>query len=335
MTRIGVPRGLLFYQYFPMWRTFFEALGAEVVVSPATTQSLAAAGASRLVAETCIPVKVFCGHVLALQGQCDYVFIPAIRSMTPRVFNCSKFLGLPDMVRAACPDAPPILEVDIDVNQGRRELYQAIYRLARPFTWNPLRVKEAAVRALEANRAYVEQMSQRQETPPQALAPILPATQGREAPPAPGPGDGSSNGGSRLNLALVGHPYVVYDDFITHRLLPRLQGMGVNVLTPEMVPEAALEAAIAKLDGRSYWTYEGEVVGAGGYYVDSGADGVVGVLAFGCGPDSLMMDLVKRYAHDNGCPFLGITVDEHTGEAGLLTRLEAFVDMIVRRKQAG
>lgn len=335
MTRIGVPRGLLFYQYFPMWRTFFEALGAEVVVSPPTTRTLAAAGASRMVAETCMPVKVFCGHVLSLKGQCDYVFVPAIRSMTPRVFSCSKFLGLPDMVRAACPDGPPVLEVGIDVNQGRRELYQAIYRLARPFTWNPLRVKEAVVRALEAHRAYVEQMSQRRQTPPQALGTLLPTAPGKEPPAAPVPDEAPSGRKPRLTLALVGHPYVVYDDFITHRLMPRLQGMGVNVVTPEMVPETAVEAAIAKLDGRSYWTYEGEVVGAGGYYVDSGVNGVVGVLAFGCGPDSLMMDLVKRYAQDKGCPFLGLTLDEHTGETGLLTRLEAFVDMMGRRKRAG
>ncbi|MEK7848862.1 MAG: acyl-CoA dehydratase activase-related protein [Chloroflexota bacterium] len=333
MTRIGVPRGLLFYQYFPMWRTFFEALGAEVVVSPPTTRTLAAAGASRVVAETCMPVKVFCGHVLALKGQCDYVFVPAIRSMMPRVFNCSKFLGLPDIVRAACPDGPPVLEVGIDVNQGRRELYQAIYRLARPFTWNPVRVKEATVRALEAHRAYVEQMSQQHQTPPQALAPLLSATPGQEPPASLA--ERPSSGKSRLSLALVGHPYVVYDDFMTHRLIPRLQDMGVDVLTPEMVPEAALDAAITKLDGRSYWTYEGEVVGAGGYYVDAGADGVVGVLAFGCGPDSLMMDLVKRYAREKGRPFLGLTLDEHTGEAGLLTRLEAFVDMMGRRKRAG
>ena len=335
MTRVGVPRGLLFYQYFPMWRTFLEALGAEVVVSPVTTRGLAISGASRMVAETCIPVKAFCGHVLALRGQCDYVFIPAIRSMTPRVFNCSKFLGLPDMVRAACPDAPPILDVDIDVNQGRHELYQAIYRLARPFTWNPVRVKKATVLALEANRAYVEQMSQQRQIPPEALGPLLPAGDGREAPPSLAAGQAPSNGGHRLTLALVGHPYVIYDDYITHRLLSRLQGMGVDVVTPEMVPEAALEAAIANLDGRSYWTYEGEVVGAGGYYIDSGVDGVIGVLAFGCGPDSLMVDLVKHYAQDKGCPFLGVTLDEHTGEAGLLTRLEAFVDMIARRKRAG
>jgi predicted nucleotide-binding protein (sugar kinase/HSP70/actin superfamily) len=318
-----------------MWQTFMEALGAEVVVSPSTTRGLATSGASRVVAETCIPVKAFCGHVLALKGQCDYVFIPAIRSMTPRVFNCSKFLGLPDMVRAACPDAPPILDVDIDVNQGRRELYQAIYRLARLFTWNPIRVKEATVLALEANRGYVEQMSQRQQTPPEALESLLPVGDSREARSSRAASRAPFNGSYRLTLALVGHPYVIYDDYITHRLLSRLHGMGVDVVTPEMVPQTALEAAIANLDGRSYWTYEGEVVGAGGYYIDSGVDGVIGVLAFGCGPDSLMVDLVKHYAQEKGCPFLGVTLDEHTGEAGLLTRLEAFVDMILRRKRAG
>ncbi|MDP7470460.1 MAG: acyl-CoA dehydratase activase-related protein, partial [Dehalococcoidia bacterium] len=51
MIRVGVPRGLLFYQYFPMWQTFMEALGAEVVVSPSTTRGLATSGASRVVAE--------------------------------------------------------------------------------------------------------------------------------------------------------------------------------------------------------------------------------------------------------------------------------------------
>lgn len=31
MIRIGIPRALLYYQYYPMWQTFFEELGAEVV----------------------------------------------------------------------------------------------------------------------------------------------------------------------------------------------------------------------------------------------------------------------------------------------------------------
>ena len=70
MLRIGIPRALLYYQYYPMWKTFFEELGAEVVVSPPTTQAMLAAGSARVVADTCLPVKVFLGHVLHLPLFC-------------------------------------------------------------------------------------------------------------------------------------------------------------------------------------------------------------------------------------------------------------------------
>jgi len=101
MMRIGIPRGLLYYQYYPMRKTFFEELGAEVVVSPSTTQTMLAEGSARVVADTCLPVKVFLGHVLTLVKECDYIFIPAIRSMKSKIYNCSKFLGLPDMTKMA------------------------------------------------------------------------------------------------------------------------------------------------------------------------------------------------------------------------------------------
>ena len=103
MIKIGIPRALLYYQYYPMWQTFFEELGAEVVVSPPTTQTMLSAGSSRVVADTCLPVKVFVGHVLSLVEKCDYIFIPAIRSVKNKVYNCSKFLGLPDMTKAVSP----------------------------------------------------------------------------------------------------------------------------------------------------------------------------------------------------------------------------------------
>ncbi|MDP7525898.1 MAG: acyl-CoA dehydratase activase-related protein, partial [Dehalococcoidales bacterium] len=66
MTRIGIPRALLYYQYLPMWKAFFEHLGAEVVISSPTTQAMLTGGSARVVADTCLPVKVFLGHVLSL-----------------------------------------------------------------------------------------------------------------------------------------------------------------------------------------------------------------------------------------------------------------------------
>jgi predicted nucleotide-binding protein (sugar kinase/HSP70/actin superfamily) len=49
-----------------------------------------------------------------------------------------------------------------------------------------------------------------------------------------------------------------------------------------------------------------------------------------------MMDMVQRQAIKLGTtPFMSLTVDEHTAEAGIVTRLEAFLDMIERRKHKG
>jgi predicted nucleotide-binding protein (sugar kinase/HSP70/actin superfamily) len=47
-----------------------------------------------------------------------------------------------------------------------------------------------------------------------------------------------------------------------------------------------------------------------------------------------MMDMVQRQAiRLKTTPFMNLTLEEHTAEAGMVTRLEAFLDMIQRRKR--
>jgi predicted nucleotide-binding protein (sugar kinase/HSP70/actin superfamily) len=327
--KIGIPRALLYYQYYPAWKTFFEELGAEVVVSPHTTQSMITAGSSRVVADTCFPVKVFLGHVIWLADKCDRIFIPAIRSVEPRVYNCSKFLGLPDMTRAVIPEAPPFLEIDIDVNQGKNTLYRAVYSLGRNINQNPLKVRKAGQTAWQSYLDYREYMSRNSVSPPQVLEDLT---------------DNNSNAGKNSfldtegqkgTIAIIGHPYLIYDEYINHRLIHRLEKAGNKVVTPEMVSSHELKAAVKTVTGGAYWTYEDEVAGAGGYYLENKADGVIGIMAFGCGPDSLMMDMVRRYSAKLGStPFMSLTLEEHTAEAGVVTRLEAFTDMVYRRKKA-
>ena len=328
MIKIGIPKALLYYQYFPMWKTFFEELGAEVVVSPPTTQAMVASGSSRVIADTCLPVKIFLGHVLSLVEECDYIFIPAIRSMTRKIYNCSKFLGLPDMTKAVIPESPPTLDIDIDINKGRGKLYQAIYKLGRHFTWNPSRIRKATLAAWQAYLNYRELMSSQRLTPPQAIERITgtPATELRVHSNSPAP--------TRATIALIGHPYLLYDEHVNYQLIYRLEQAYNRVLTPEMLTSQELEAGIVSVVGAAYWTYEEEVVGAGGHYLQSGADGVIGIMAFGCGPDSLMMDMIHRQANRlRTTPFMSLALEEHTSEAGMVTRLEAFLDMIYRKKK--
>ena len=321
MIKVGIPRALLYYQYFPMWKTFFNELGAEVVVSNPTTKAMVASGSARVVADTCLPVKVFLGHTIDLVGNCDCIFIPAIRSVRRYIYNCSKFLGLPDMTRAVIPDSPPVLDIFVDITKGMRKLNKAIDKLGRFFTSDSSRIKRAALASWKVHQDYHGSMSERGLTPPQAIDGI-PETEPQQSP------------STQTTIALVGHPYLLYDEYLNHRLIHRLEQSSCNVLTPEMLTTEQLETGTINLVGTAYWTYGEEIVGAGEHFLQDGVDGVIGVVTFGCGPDSLMMDMVRRRAAKlKNIPFMNLSLEEHTAEGGLVTRLEAFLDMINRKRR--
>ncbi|MFH0941880.1 MAG: acyl-CoA dehydratase activase-related protein [Chloroflexota bacterium] len=326
MVKVGIPRALLYYQYYPMWRTFFRELGAEVVVSDETNQAVLAKGAARVVPDTCLPVKAFLGHVLSLADKCDHVFIPTVRSIRAKAYNCSKFLGLADMTRMVVPESPPILDIEIDLNRGQRYLYRQIYRLGQHFTPNPFKIKKASLAAWETHSLYRRLMAEHRLPPLEMMGVMFGDTGATGSPP--------ESACARTTIALVGHPYLIGDRHVSHRLLDRLRRAGCLVMTPEMLTSVQLDTGLAQSVGQTYWTYEDEVVGAASYYLANGVDGVISLMAFGCGPDSLMMDMVQRQASKLGTtPFMSLTIDEHTADSGLVTRLEAFLDMVTLRKR--
>ena len=57
--KIGVPWGLFFFKFFPLWKAFLEYLHCEVVVSPATTTKIIEEGAKAALSELCVPMKIF------------------------------------------------------------------------------------------------------------------------------------------------------------------------------------------------------------------------------------------------------------------------------------
>lgn len=84
-----------------------------------------------------------------------------------------------------------------------------------------------------------------------------------------------------------------------------------------------------------FWTFANEVLRAALYYIDHvKVDGIIHITAFGCGPDAMVDKMIELEAkHKGKVPFMSITIDEHTGEAGLMTRVEAFIDMLSLRRE--
>jgi len=71
--KVGIPRAMLFHHYGENWLAFLEALGVEPVVSGATTGEMISTGAVHADNETCLPVKVFSGHLMWLKEEVDAI----------------------------------------------------------------------------------------------------------------------------------------------------------------------------------------------------------------------------------------------------------------------
>jgi predicted nucleotide-binding protein (sugar kinase/HSP70/actin superfamily) len=310
--RVGVPRALWYYRHFLPWRAFLENLGAEVVVSPPANRATLEAGLAYTIPETCLPLKLFFGHVRALIGQCDALLAPSIERYAPGATNCAKLIGLPDMLRATMCDLPPLIDPAVDLSEGPRGFVALALRVGRAFTHNPMLIRDAALAALEAHRQARADL---------AAARITPA----DFSPSQSRGSPFPQPHSSLTIAIVGHPYNLYDPFANHNLLMRMTRLGAEILTPER---------LGPIPGADYWTFEYEFVGAAQAAVaQNGINGLLAVLAFGCGPDAVMVEQVRQTAIEAGVPVMTLTLDEHTGEAGLVTRLEAFVDMLFWRRR--
>jgi predicted nucleotide-binding protein (sugar kinase/HSP70/actin superfamily) len=316
--RIGLPRALLYHKYSTLWETFLKALGAEVIVSPPTNSAILAKGVEVAESELCLPVRLYHGHALELKGKVDAIFVPRVISVEKDAYTCPKFFGLPDLLRAADDSLPPLLTPTFNARLGRRQSYRNITDFGRSLSVGPVRTLLAWFRA-----EWAQERSRRE--------PVTTTSEDK--------GVGlyrASDPSVSLRIGVAGHPYNLHDGYMSMDLISRLRRCGVEPLRSEDVPEAVALAAAAQLPKELYWTYEKEVVGAILHWAKTRqVDGIINVRSFSCGPDSIAQALVEYEVRRlGGVSLLPIVIDEHRAEAGLVTRVEAFLDMIQRRKAA-
>ncbi len=318
--KVGIPRALLYYSYGPMWKSFFEKLGAEVVLSPPTSKKILDNGVKEAVDEVCLPVKVFYGHVIELRDKVDYLFVPRMVSVEKKAFICPKFLGLPDMIRNNIKGLPGLIDVTINMNKNPQQIYKAAYEVGRVFTNNPLKIWQAFRKSVDQLNCF-NRLLENGYLPIEAMEQMDKGLIGQNYP-EPLKGD--------LRIAVIAHGYNLFDSHVSMNLVKKLREMGVAVVTADNVPCGEVEERAGELPKRLFWTMGRKMVGAAFHYAKNDQiHGIIHLAAFGCGPDSFTGELIERRIKRHKLkPFLNLTIDEHTGEAGIITRLEAFVDMI-------
>ncbi len=329
---MGIPRALSYYTFYPLWQVFLEKLGVEVVVSGQTNRKILEDGIKETVNDACIPIKIFQGHVIDLIGKVDYIFVPRLISADGKATFCPKFLGLPDMVRFSGVSLPELIDVRYNIKAFPGGLFRFFRSVALTIgIKNPFRQAYAAISAILKQKRY-EKLLQRGIKPVEAFTVILGSKK-------PDHAQKYSNSGNTMNpgkatIALLGYPYTIHDPFISTGLYDKLSKMGVNVITFEQIPKREMRRYSKVLPQNFFWYYSNQVCWAGLYLLNQKSiDGIIHVTAFGCGPDAMVDKMLELEAKSAGVPFLSLTIDEHTGEGGVQTRLEAFVDMLWAKRE--
>ncbi|MBP7460888.1 MAG: hypothetical protein KBA26_06330 [Candidatus Delongbacteria bacterium] len=308
--RVGIPLSLIFYEYLPLWKAFFQSLGWEVITSPKTNKTIINQGIERFTTETCYPVKVAIGHIEALKAlPLDYIFLPNFIN-TPLTYPdiththaCPMIQSFPDIAR-------PVLDLDrypIQLIQPNIQLKYGLKQLLKELKKEPsLKAYSGKIlmKALQQGWAVQQQFYREIEADGQAVMNSL-----DQYPQA---------------LVIIGRSYNIADSGINLNLPEKLRQMGIPVIPMDFLPLHQID--IAKDYPNMYWHYGQKILSAVKLIRDNPKLFGVYVSNFGCGPDSYILPYTER--EFAGKPFLGLEIDEHSADAGLITRCEAFLDSI-------
>jgi predicted CoA-substrate-specific enzyme activase len=314
---VGIPRALMiYYQQFPFWRTFFEKLGFNVVLSRESDRTLVTQSLETVTSETCLPVELIHGHVIDLLDRgVDYVFLPFIVSGKYKEgdkttnTNCPWIQSFPFMVKAALRgkvDDSRFLTPTLHFRFFERALVKELSEyFGERFGLSREKIGEAISKADEMQVSFEKELvdygRKVLKDIPAGCRPVI----------------------------MLGRPYNSSDPHLNLDLTEKL--LAQNVMP---VPLDMLDLSLPAIYGNyrnMYWPNGQKMIAAAQYVARTDGLYAVYISNFRCGPDSFIWHYVTEEL--KGKPFLHLEVDEHSADAGMVTRIEAFLDSLAGAEQ--
>jgi predicted CoA-substrate-specific enzyme activase len=306
---VGLPRAMSIFDHLPFWYRYFQQLGIQAALSPATDPRISADGLELALAQPCYPVQVAHGHVAALlEMGVDYVLLPnVLDAESDQNSGCSAHFcpwnqTLPFVIQSAAGMEAhrhafliPRLHFQLGRGQVAGGLYEAMHKLGVSRRENERAVdaayaaqREFQSRLLEAGRQALEVLDQTGE-----------------------PG-----------VLLVGRGYNIYDRSINCDIPRKLRHRyGANVIPIDFLVTG--REPVGDLHPNMYWASGQKILSAARLASTRPNLHVIYLSNFKCGPDSYIKHFTREAA---GAPLLVLQFDGHGNDAGYMTRCEAYLD---------
>jgi len=309
---IGIPRELtLFYQNFPFWRTLLEELGFNVVLSRESNKKTLTRSIEMMTCETCLPIEMVHGHVDdLLKKGVDYVFLPfvvnakAAPDNPTNNCNCPWIQAHPFMVKAAYADSPlkdKLLTPTFHLRYFETAFREEIVAFAQgTFNIPKSTILAAVKKADQAQILFEQQLAER----------------GREVM--------ASLPDNKKVFVVIGRSYNTSDPALNLNLVEKLRNLNILAVPLDFLP--LKDENVFDFYPMMYWPNGQKIIAGSRIIARDSRLNAIYLGNFRCGPDSFLRHYLVREM--KGKPFLHLEVDEHSANAGMITRIEAFIDSL-------
>jgi predicted CoA-substrate-specific enzyme activase len=303
---VGMQRALYGHQDAVLWAHFFDRLGYRLVLTPPTNAHLSRIGIEAMTAETCYPVKVSHGHVKELVDRTSFLFMPSVVNMgrsddKEQGFYCPMVQSNSYMVRMALDVdmknvLNPVVHLKYDPDTLALELAEQL-RPKLPVSVNQIRdaLHYALGRQAQFNRAMRVKGNEILKSHP-AGEPLV---------------------------VVTGRPYNLYDERLNLKLGHNLAKIGVKALPMDFLDVSAVDLS----DFPSmYWGLGARILRTAKIVAANPDFFGLHLTNFGCGADSFLEHFFRHIMGEKA--YMILELDEHSAVAGVMTRLEAYKNVI-------
>jgi predicted CoA-substrate-specific enzyme activase len=299
---VGVPLALSVHSLWPFYSRFFHELGVRAVLS----ERVVPEGVARQESSYCFPVEIAHGAIQDLiERRVDFLFLPHFRDMPSleagkvHACVCPLTQGLPFLARQAFGVDENVLRPVVSFKQGWRACRRDFERVAERLGLTSAEGGRAFDEAIDHYRAVLDGYRRRGR---ELLAEI------RDSP-------------DRLYVGLFGRPYNAFTRDANMGIPRKFTSRGVSVVPFDMIYDER-----APIFPNMYWYYGQQDMKAVRRVRETENLYLTWISNFSCAPDSFMLHYLRWMMGEK--PYLVLEIDSHTADAGIDTRVEAFLDIV-------
>ncbi|MCX8070649.1 MAG: acyl-CoA dehydratase activase-related protein, partial [Thermodesulfovibrionales bacterium] len=308
--KIGLPYIFYIQDYLPFWSTFLWELGFDVYVSPKTNKKIVTLGVENVLSEACFPVKVAHGHVKWLINEgVELIFSPSFvnfankESEYIRAVACPYTQTIPYITKLAISGIKSINPI-IDYSRGMPYIENELFKALSPFGISKSDIVKAIKIASKRQNEFDTWLKDKGEEVFDEIK------RGKDT------------------ITIVGRSYNAFDTGVNLDIPKKLSQMNVFVVPMDMLPFHSV--SIKEDYPNMYWRSGQRFLKVARIIRDLPNLNMIYIGNFSCGPDSFILKYLRKEMGDKA--FLQIEIDEHSADAGAITRCEAYLDSIEQQK---